>query len=281
MASVEQLTDLLAKVRERTPGLLATLEGRYVAVGDLHGDYKTLQQLLKEWEGPYLFLGDYVDRGDEGLEVVTEVFRLFVEGKALPLRGNHESPMMNVDGGFLDELCDKLGRGKCGVVYREFEKTFAKLPVAAVVNGRFVALHGGIPLKDDMTPATLEDIKNASGDLTLPSDSTLFQTLWNDPCNCEDYAPSPRGPGAWLFGRKITQAFHRKHGTAALIRGHTYVPEGCARHHGDAVVTIFTSSAGPYRKTKPKIAIVERQIEVIDLAAKQTAKCPSDPDLFF
>ncbi|MFZ8808305.1 MAG: metallophosphoesterase family protein [Pyrobaculum sp.] len=281
MASVEQLRDLLAKVRERTPGLLATLEGRYVAVGDLHGDYKTLQLLLKEWEGPYLFLGDYVDRGDEGLEVVTEVFRLFVEGKALPLRGNHESPMMNVDGGFLDELCDKVGRGKCGVVYREFEKTFAKLPVAAVVNGRFVALHGGIPLRDDMTPATLEDIKNASGDLNLPSDSTLFQTLWNDPCNCEDYAPSPRGPGAWLFGRKITQAFHKTHGTSAVVRGHTYVPEGCARHHGDAVVTIFTSSAGPYRKTKPKIAIVDKQLEVIDLATKQTAKCPQDPALFF
>ncbi|MCI4447614.1 MAG: serine/threonine protein phosphatase, partial [Pyrobaculum sp.] len=56
---------------------------------------------------------------------------------------------------------------------------------------------------------------------------------------------------------------------------------GCARHHGGAVVTIFTSSAGPYRKTKPKIAIVEKQIEVVDLATKQTAKCPQDPDLFF
>jgi protein phosphatase len=109
----------------------------------------------------------------------------------------------------------------------------------------------------------------------------LFQTLWNDPCNCEDYAPSPRGPGAWLFGRKITQAFHRKHGTAALIRGHTYIPEGCATHHGGAAVTIFTSSAGPYRKTKTKIAVVDKQIEVLDLATKQTAKCPSDPDLFF
>jgi Diadenosine tetraphosphatase and related serine/threonine protein phosphatases len=128
MASIEQLTDLLAKVRERTPGLLATLEGRYVAVGDLHGDNKTLQLLLKEWEGPYLFLGDYIDRGDEGLEVVTEVFRLFVERKALPLRGNHESPMMNVDGGFLDELCDKVGRGKCGVVYRELKRPSPSSP---------------------------------------------------------------------------------------------------------------------------------------------------------
>jgi len=188
----EKLTDLLAKVREKSPGLVATLEGRYVAVGDLHGDYKTLQQLLREWEGPYLFLGDYVDRGDNGLEVVTEVFRLFVEGKAVALRGNHESPTMNIDGGFLDELCDKLGRGRCGAVYREFEKTFARLPLAALVNGRFVALHGGIPLRDDMTPATLEEIGKASGDLTIPTDPLAFQTV-ERPLRLRRLRPKPQG----------------------------------------------------------------------------------------
>jgi Diadenosine tetraphosphatase and related serine/threonine protein phosphatases len=148
------------------------------------------------------------------------------------------------------------------------------------VNGKFVALHGGIPLRDDMTPATLEELGKASGDLAVPTDPLAFQTLWNDPCSCENYAQSPRGFGIWLFGRRITKNFHEKHKTVAILRGHSYVAEGCAVHHGGAVVTIFTSSTGPYRKTKTKVAVVDKQLEVMDLATKQPAKCPEDPDLF-
>jgi len=274
----EALVDLLAKVRERSGGLLLRLEGRYTVVGDLHGDYVTLQRVLNEWPPPYLFLGDYVDRGDKGLEVVEEVFRLLLEGKAVVLRGNHESPAMNVDGGFLDELCEKLGRG-CGAVYKEFEKTFATLPLAAIVNGKVVALHGGIPLGEDMRPAPLNRLATLEGDLTIPGDPLAFQILWNDPCNCGDYLPSPRGPGAWLFGREVTKTFHALHNTRVVVRGHTYVSAGCATHHGGSVVTVFSSTAGPYRKTKPKIAVVSDGVEVFDLYTKSRAVCPEDVDL--
>jgi protein phosphatase len=267
--AVEELADLLARVRERAPGLVVSLSGRYTVVGDLHGDYRTLRQVLNDFESPYLFLGDYVDRGDMGLEVVEEVFRLFVEGRAVALRGNHESPIMNVDGGFLDELCEKVG-SKCGEVYAEFERTFARLPLAAVINQEAVALHGGIPLRAGMSPATLEDVKSVSGDLTIPADPIAFQVLWNDPCEeCADYAPSPRGPGAWLFGASVTAAFHRAGGTSVLIRGHTYTPRGCAISHGGTVITVFSSAAPPYRETRPKIAVVGRGIEVFDVYAKR------------
>lgn len=279
MAKVEQLVNLLVKVRERPPPLVLSLEGRYVAVGDLHGDMHTLEKVLEEWEPPYLFLGDYVDRGNHGLEVVEQVLQLFVEGKAVALRGNHESPIMNMDGGFLDELCEKIGR-KCGAVYREFEKTFASLPLVAVVNKKIVALHGGIPLKDDMTPAALEEVEKISGDMAIPRDPLAFQILWNDPCPCDKYAPSPRGPGIWLFGAEVTKAFHTRHGTRTIVRGHTYVPTGCAVHHDGGVITVFTSNAGPYKKTKPKIALVKEEVEVYDLATKNSAKCPQDVDIF-
>ncbi|ABL88972.1 bis(5'nucleosyl)-tetraphosphatase, ApaH [Pyrobaculum islandicum DSM 4184] len=279
MASVEALVDLLAKVREKTRSLVVEVEGRFTAVGDIHGDYKTLSQIFDEWESPYLFLGDYVDRGDMGLEVVVEVFKLYLEGKAVVLRGNHESPIMNIDGGFLDELCEKIG-SKCGAVYKEFKKTFAALPLVAVINKRVMAFHGGIPLRDDMTPVSLEEVRKINGDLITPTDPIAFQILWNDPCLCETYAPSPRGPGAWLFGRKITNEFCVKHDVVALIRGHTFVPTGCATHHGGAIITIFTSTAGPYRKTRPKIAIVGEKVEVYDMATKDPAKCPEDPDVF-
>ncbi len=267
---MEALTDLLSKVREKSTALVPRLEGVYTAVGDLHGDLKTLELVLKEWPPPYLFLGDYVDRGSWGLEVITQVFQLTVEGKAVALRGNHESPLMNIDGGFLDELCRKVAN--CGAVFREFEKTYARLPLAAVVNQRVVAIHGGVPLRDDMTPAALSDLEKAE-ELRIPEDPIAFQALWNDPCLCDDYQPSPRGWGAWLFGRRVTHAFHRQHKTQILLRGHTYLPSGCATHHDGAVVTIFTSTVGPYRKTKPKIALVKSGVEVVDLTTREFVNC--------
>lgn len=274
MEGVDRIVDLLAKVRERASSLVLQIQGRYLAVGDLHGDIDTLEKILAEWEAPYLFLGDYVDRGDRGLEVVTKVFELMLDGKAVVLRGNHESPIMNAEWGFLDELCDKLGR-RCGVVYKEFEKTFASLPLVAVVNREIVALHGGIPFREDMTPASIDEVTKAT-DLIEPRHPLAFQILWNDPCLCDHYAPSPRGAGAWLFGRRATAAFHKTHGTKILIRGHTYVPSGCAQHHDGSVYTIFSSTAGPYKKTKPKVALVKDSVEVLDISTKNAERCPKD-----
>ncbi|MFN7105679.1 MAG: metallophosphoesterase family protein, partial [Pyrobaculum sp.] len=169
----ERLVELLIKTREKTPGLVVETEGVYTAVGDLHGDLKTLELVLKEWPPPYLFLGDYVDRGEMGLEVVIQIFQLFIEGKALALRGNHESPLMNIEGGFLDELCNKTPR--CAAVYREFTKTFAALPLVAIINKKIVALHGGIPLREDMSPASIEEIKKIEEGLIQPEDPLAFQ----------------------------------------------------------------------------------------------------------
>lgn len=276
----QELGELFRKVAERGWPLVVEAEDKFLAVGDLHGDIKTLEKILKEWPPPYLFLGDYVDRGDHGVEVVRLVLQLALEGKAIALRGNHESPMMFNDGGFLDELCNKFG-SKCGELARRAAAAFAKLPLAAVVNKKIVALHGGIPFRDDMTPATLQDLANIKGDLEIPTDPLAFQVLWNDPCTCEDYAPSPRGFGAWLFGHNSTRKFHKTHGTATIVRGHTYVQWGCARHHDGGVLTVFTSTAGPYKKVRPKVALIEKEAATpYDLESKNEAKCLEDVEPF-
>ncbi|MBP1449701.1 MAG: metallophosphoesterase [Thermoproteus sp.] len=255
-----KLNELLQEAAEefsKAGRILNIEEKELLAVGDLHGDDEILERILKWWDGRLLFLGDYVDRGEHGLEVLQRVLELFLEGRAYVLRGNHESPLMNEDGGFLDELCFIKRVPNCAEIYNEIQRLYAEMPLAAVVNRSIFAVHGGIPLKEpEMKPASLADIRAISGGLAIPEDPIAYQLLWNDPCDCDSFRPSPRGFGIWLFGRRPTEAFLRREGLRLVLRGHLYVESGYAVH--PAVLTIFSSRAGPYERVKPKVAHLAR-----------------------
>jgi serine/threonine-protein phosphatase 2B catalytic subunit len=78
-----------------------------------------------------LFLGDYVDRGILGIEVVLFLISLkLCEPKTVVLlRGNHESRNMTEAFTFREEV---------------LEETFDALPVAALIAKKYLAMHGGI-----------------------------------------------------------------------------------------------------------------------------------------
>lgn len=89
----------------------------------------------------YLFLGDYVDRGSYGLEIVLLLFALktnFPKMFAL-LRGNHESMQMTSFFNFKEECIYKYGED----IYNVIIESFYLLPLACVVNKKFLGLHGG------------------------------------------------------------------------------------------------------------------------------------------
>lgn len=58
-------------------------------------------------------------------------------------------------------------------------ETFDVLPIAAVVNGLYLSMHGGISEK----LTSLEAINQVSRNMEPPDDSLLADLLWADPAS--------------------------------------------------------------------------------------------------
>jgi serine/threonine protein phosphatase 1 len=75
--------------------------GRFFAIGDIHGCYKTLKYLLFEKleitkEDRIIFLGDYIDKGPNSKKVIKLILKLELEGYEIDkLIGNHEIMLLN------------------------------------------------------------------------------------------------------------------------------------------------------------------------------------------
>lgn len=83
-------------------------------------------------ENPYLFNGDFVDRGSFSVEVILTLmaFKLHNPGCIFLNRGNHESPDLTKMYGFEGEVLAKY----CRQTYNLFLKMFDHLPLGVVLN---------------------------------------------------------------------------------------------------------------------------------------------------
>ena len=115
-------------------------------VGDIHGQYYDFVHLLEKAGSPkkinYIFLGDYVDRGIFSVEWIILLFALKVAHpeSVILLRGNHEWRNMTDHFTFREETIDKFDED----TYNAIMESFDSMPLAAIVNDRYLAIHGGI-----------------------------------------------------------------------------------------------------------------------------------------
>ena len=83
--------DWLAETRYRTIDL--SKYEKVVHIGDIHGCYTALQNYLTDGINPnyfYIFIGDYIDRGLENIEMVHCMAELCQKENVVILEGNHE-----------------------------------------------------------------------------------------------------------------------------------------------------------------------------------------------
>ena len=131
-------------------------------MGDLHGNYPNLYKYeqclwkmgLQISTQKFLFLGDYVDRGDHGIEVVFGLLaqKVICKDKIFLIRGNHELRNIQKYFSFNKECKEKFGDRMGAMIWEEINKAFDNLPIAAVVDDQIFCVHGGIP-----RPSVLSD----------------------------------------------------------------------------------------------------------------------------
>lgn len=262
--------DLTFKREARVVGVTSPC----IVLGDIHGnlnDLRTYERIL--WpnaptcvSGSYLFLGDYVDRGEYGLECICYLLSMKVLAPKtfFLLRGNHELRSIQQAFTFFREVCEKFRNQQLGIqVWETLNKTFDLMPVAATIDDQIYCAHGGIP-----TSATrLDELYNIPSPLPDPENQSAaaWEILWNDPvstteyseyadllrkqpggqqavANMQGYLPNTKRGTAFFFSEEAVKRFLHLNSLSHIIRAHECVPPGYALHCNGKVITIFSSS---------------------------------------
>lgn len=234
---VKEVKQQLKKEKESRGGGLVQLpnRGNAAVVGDIHGDLESLEFILSHFEHDYIvFLGDYGDRGKDSPEIFYTLLKLKKDNphKFILLRGNHEPPadlpVFPCDlPMYLEEEFENGNE-----IYKELSDLFQYLPHAAVVEGSYLFLHGGLP-----DVSSLKEVHKAQEN--HPEKPHLEQILWSDPKEGSGTAPSLRGAGR-TFGKDVSQQVLRSLGVKTLIRSHEPC-EGIKVDHDGKVVTVFSN----------------------------------------
>lgn len=107
-------------------------------------------------------------------------------------------------------------------VYEFWMDSFDLFPLSCVINGKFVALHGGISPE----LRSLEDIMRIDRFKEPPKTGLFCDMLWSDPVKDEaGYSDQAwkqnevRGC-SWFFGNEVATRFLQKNNLISIIRAH-------------------------------------------------------------
>ncbi|CAG9323158.1 unnamed protein product [Blepharisma stoltei] len=243
---IRQASDVFRRERN-----LLELKDPVTVVGDIHGQYYDLLRLLELGGDPnrtkYLFLGDYVDRGSFSIEVTLLLYavKLNFPQTVYMLRGNHECRQMTSFFNFREETLYKFDTE----TYDAIMESFDSLPLACIVNNKFLAVHGGISPE----LMTLEDISRLSRFQEPPRQGLYCDILWSDPVDSdtgscpEKYRVNTVRGCSFYFGLSAANGFLKKNRLLSILRAHEAQLDGYKMHRWSGtsefpcVITVFSA----------------------------------------
>eukprot|EP00012_Vannella_robusta_P004854 CAMPEP_0206194876 /NCGR_PEP_ID=MMETSP0166-20121206/7481_1 /ASSEMBLY_ACC=CAM_ASM_000260 /TAXON_ID=95228 /ORGANISM="Vannella robusta, Strain DIVA3 518/3/11/1/6" /LENGTH=514 /DNA_ID=CAMNT_0053611979 /DNA_START=1496 /DNA_END=3040 /DNA_ORIENTATION=- len=232
-------------------------------VGDIHSDLEDLQEIFNTagWpskENLFVFNGDFVDRGQSGIEVICVLLSLKIifPSSVYLLRGNHEDSNLGKAYGFFDEMFRKY---KSKNLYYEMEECFSYLPICALLENQLFIVHGGLPRNKKTTLDDIDSIprskftevvsgaaKEDHNEEEQKHREILEDLLWSDPDPYKNGTRSntKRGAGS-LFGTDFARTWLGSINVKTLVRSHECVEDGYEEINcgdGYRIYTVFSSS---------------------------------------
>jgi diadenosine tetraphosphatase ApaH/serine/threonine PP2A family protein phosphatase len=242
--------------------------GRSIVVGDLHGSLESLLGILFMYGPPigfnYIFLGDYVDRGLNSVEVLYIVISLKLKysKNVVLLRGNHETEKSVKEYGLLEEVKRKYPEDYLEILTAQIG-AFTSMPLCCILDDKIFLVHGGISSKF----ASISDIvvlKERFKDIDPIKDVIVNDLLWSDP---GDYVgkdeESNRGENCILFGRRTLERFLFGNSLELLVRGHECYEFKDRFKFGGRLVTVFSCNDYDGSKYDGYVMIIDRGIKFV------------------
>ena len=204
-------------------------------IGDLHGQFYDLVRIFEVAHGKgasltdhkFVFLGDYVDRGSFSCEIILYLYALKIRypDSVFLVRGNHESRQMTESFNFHSEVLHKYSED----VYSVIMDSFQSLPIGVIIDGEYLALHGGI--SPDLH--TLSQLMTLDRFVEPPVSGLLCDVLWSDPhpqfdsvTPIDDFIPNTNRGCSYYFSHAALCRFLNSNGLSCLIKAHEVHEKG-------------------------------------------------------
>ena len=242
-SEVESLIARAISIFSREPTVI-DIEPPCVIIGDIHGSILDLVRILQRCGRPspdnkYLFLGDLIDNGAHSVETLILVLALKVvfEGSVFVIRGDHEFKETNATCNSFQESVHQ--NYKETDLVDQFFALFQTLPLAAVVDGSVLCVHGGIGPHF----TSVEELRRHEKPVSYRGDKVVEEVLWSDPCpsSAEFATNRVRRCGA-LFNAKAVARFCENNQVSMLVRGHEARKRGVEMEFEGSVITVFSTS---------------------------------------
>ncbi|KAE9414899.1 hypothetical protein Angca_006937 [Angiostrongylus cantonensis] len=262
--SENDIMDTLKKARELflSQPSMVELDSPVKICGDTHGQYTDLLRLFNKGGFPplsnYLFLGDYVDRGKQNLEVILLIIaykaRLLFPKNFFALRGNHECANVNRTYGFYDECMRRYQSQRMwqsfqvqnislptksikDLIQHCLQDTFCVMPLTALVADKILCMHGGLSPHLE----SLEQLRNIPRPTEATGQTLEMDLLWADPViGLSGFQANMRG-ASYGFGPDILAKFCNTLNIDLVARAHQVVQDGYEFFGGRKLVTIFSA----------------------------------------
>jgi serine/threonine-protein phosphatase PP1 catalytic subunit len=247
---IPEVTGLLSS----EPALVYKDSEPVIIVGELFGDVKSLDFILKEFEevgnGSIVFLGGYLNEDIPSLDILVRLFQLKMKfpDRLILLQGRHElaknSPMYLVE---KDQQLLSLVR-----------QTFEKMPVAAIVNGSIFCINSGVP-----GGLGTKNIKKGAQDKLTEHDPLRYIKL----------LPLELDRDSETFGRHVYEGFMTCHWLKVIVQSHSPVPAGYKWWYEGKLLSLVSAPARNETFTRGAFAVVKNgQMDIFSFGDLEEGK---------